>query len=1605
MNQSVVKRPIKSYGEQPAAPTNKWLAVATLTALLVLGLGSFLWMLWPRDEERVFLSGVNIAEFGERILPQPAFPNWQADMPEPDAWKPWVPLTGQQRTGSSQHSITAATSSQLPQIAQTIRRDFSDHNGTSKDTLIVYVRGQALQPNEGDTTDVLLLAPEYHPTSAPSARLSVKQLLEEIKKTRAANIVVLADIQDMLVAPKLGVLRNDVCSGLMKIVSDLPKQGTPLWLITAANSSQPAHVSYLLEKTLFQSAVDFSLSFNRPDQQNHLSLADFYEVMLRYCHKASDGYQTPLLLASGYGRYLDNPQSDQWRRAEKVIVAQYNKRWSTQQIKKVTPEPTEPPTVASQNRNSAAPRMVSISQLPSSPDVSQQTLSSVANSPAGAATATTAGQNQQNTPQPDSQSSGTEQPGTALPTETDAWLQFWQERDKVAQTKPGALPPPISFAAARWQFVLQEAIRIERLTRLGSSKTTNNRELNELHLELSECLNHAPSARSFSSTRRVNAATLSELWTQVQLDLDKPSDPRRPWLNPQLLAPDIQPIWEQERGALLEFMYSAEQLSQWMELYLQPDIDDLAVGLRTSTDALAREIQRTKRKLALREFLLDDAAQLSQISTTLRAALNNLRRSLDASYSKLSALLPGDQQTVPRSKLSWRDERKLQLWLSTSLLTYPQRKRLAEYYQLSADDLLDSLPERILLSRSKPWSELLKPARSDGLDAQVWLTTIDDLCVGEKPVDQWLHGCFSELRRILPDPSSSKVTTGDLLMPISSDQRIQLVGIPDTHQLPSTLNLAIRRRNGTSLDKCYLKWTAEPVGGQPDWWIVGSGGTRVEPDSPVLVDIRNDYIDLDIRVAGGPQKLTSAVRARLRLSEDNADAADYLEHWLTIVPPISERVELFVKRWDGSQRKLEETVARASFDEQGHGWLNNSITVPAIGQATAQYQFYLSNRSNESKQFRVRLYPATDDKLSLGDGHVVPDSTSGVIAGLDKLTALAEVPSITLPASTPKDFDSVHKIPKNAQQLDLAQPSPPPGAPEVLKKSKENLTGGLLLELAELVEAQAVPSQPGPQGTENASKWTLGQQRHYFWIDCTYQNPSGWINGLASQPFIRLDVVPNDESVSLQAQVDRSFWAYWDVEDLKIVGTFTDQDGNPLQNRRAGSVDADSPDAGSQVVMLLNPQKPSDKRPFELSTAGLTGRPEKVVLHVDIGNYPRAVAYQWEHEVFDITSSNQSFLWIDESRMSLTTETEQDTNLVLPKFSNEEGPAYILPRRKGVTHNSRGTEVKPLMLSIPFRVDLPRSNSDSSFTASLSNDGLSSRTYDCDRRFNPSLQFFEGRLAVSASADDHVFDVKPAELGSKSGVRKFQVSVGDKSRTLTLIVDNEPPRESATVRIRESARGVLRERADLYVGESVEIALRAEDVLSPINHVYFAINRRLDNQVKIQYDEDDFDLIESILRDDGIWSASISAEEFEVKRRPNLGQEYHVVARSVDAAGNIQDQHQHATLVWMGKRPVKPPKQVEPPAPPPPEPPKTFTITVVVLAEGQSPNYPDRIKVSGPGDRRAPSENRFHFDNVPAGNAEFKAVYTTPNNKIFEAQEAINVTRSQTIRLNATPKK
>ncbi len=1509
----------RSWTASDEPKPQKWFAVAFLSLLLLVAILIFaIYSTWE-TRPRTFVTGLTFSEYTLGILPRPAYPSWdfesfQKAMPE-RGLESWQVLSEAKVTNRNEFTKRLeALGSELKGLEK-------------KDTVVVYLRGHAINYRgkafllAGEFERKNLFTPTGDVANFLEDAISLEDIFRDLQKVNAAQVILLADICDLPNVPILGIVANDVADLIGKEM-ERANGNTPLWVIAAAASLQPNHFSKLKRKTLLQSASEYALHARHCENgKSFLSLAVYYESILRYSDIVTEGNQTPLLFRSGTAGPLKSPNAESWIAANAVSFARLdsNVKDLAKKVEDATKTTSTRPvkTLLVSKQDVAAPKS----------EIGKET------------------------PKDSSADAKKEEEKRAPETPLQ---KYWSLREDLGSRDSRISPQrwaPVDFAAEEWLTSGLEAARLERLIAIGDSQA---------ELQVKDMLNGLEKLKeSLQAQKEVgtNQSRLAQAW-QAAVSKMKPESDKRAWQFPQDLPDSQRQEWEQTRANYHTYFDAMAQLSGWLSATLnEPALAPSVEGLVTALADLQSDLPTAD------DSLLDKRLPDNKVSA-VRRALEKLKKDRQEQVTSTLKKLNSDKGN---NRLSWADERSMLQFLQDTNLSYADRERIAltklEPNQLNEpgtannDDKKKDLTKVLSLADPRPslshidnWCSLYNRALTlvsarktsysprDSAEAlNLWvhqlIKELEAAPAESDPTMSWKQACLNELQLFKSGPDSQ----AGMLLSVSKDTNIEL-SVPSyplqlSSEGPRPLTCSVKRRNGTRITDFWLTWEIlEPANYQGSNLSLLSIKLREEellsgkPNQIRWSPDSGGEVKLMLTSKENSKKFEQGVKIRIGIaSNDRTQVTDGWQQAHVLLPNPDE-IELYAKCLNPAAG--DSGIIRSRSTEFGS--VLSGLSAPAVnGQAKSRYELYLVNRSDQAKIVRAKLY-AVPPRQTNGNGSI---STKPTLPTQNDGPYFETTTAIELPRSS--GGLNADGSPAGGVRLEL-DAVPASGGVKPVQQSIGEF--GLVLVIEEL---EMVENQPR----------ALKKDKTYQWIECAYANPFGKL--------VTIKPVAAKDAFNLQVVVAKENWSRWGLKELEIQPHLTDARGVELDSTPSNL----SP-------LLLTPDKPEGWLTIAPKEPSLLGKP---VLHIDIGGYPRAIAFDspLKGEKDETRNAAQAFAKLLPSGAIFFSNKD-----AVKAFSSAPNTFIVPARELADAGGPIGAEINVNKLSMPFQLDFPIAGFKSA-EFSLS-PGNQKQEFRYDRKFFPTFEVEGGNLVFSAGVRDLTVELPLQGAGKVTAQAIITEASGTETQSSCYLILDKTPPQTATV---------VGSVSELYTDESVELSLEATDADSPVRFVFFAIDQsgvnegKFDENDKIRLKADQFN---------GKWLKKLEASALE---ELPFGS-YSIVARSIDAAGNVFDENRPFKLTWKGKRPVKaaskPAPKKEATAPPPKSEPQNVTVQVTV--EGKAPTLFKNIKIKGlAGEAEIKNGTATTFTKVPEGAYDVTASYNDTFGTSFEGAKKVKV--------------
>jgi len=284
-------------------------------------------------------------------------------------------------------------------------------------------------------------------------------------------------------------------------------------------------------------------------------------------------------------------------------------------------------------------------------------------------------------------------------------------------------------------------------------------------------------------------------------------------------------------------------------------------------------------------------------------------------------------------------------------------------------------------------------------------------------------------------------------------------------------------------------------------------------------------------------------------------------------------------------------------------------------------------------------------------------------------------------------------------------------------------------------------------------------------------------------------------------------------------------------------------------------------------------------LAFDIGGFPRAIVYKAGPKSADMQEENLEQFEIVDVTVKRQGKEQQ------PKKLDRVANRVIVPNRIGKEFeraNWESLEIQSKMdvFSEPCTLEI----------ASVSGTTLVSNILKHDRSYEAELKIDRenGTLQVGFKASELRLQPFPGLDDSLNGVYFVKQSFqGEKATALEIVFDRDKPEPGAKI--------ICKDRVpELYIGESLELSMEPTDAGSGIQSVQFArVPANVDNP---SFASPQAEMLDPKLVSYDEGKATISLDSKELELRPSVY--FYVVARTIDKAGNYQDDNGWLKIRW-----------------------------------------------------------------------------------------------------------
>ena len=1289
------------------------------------------------------------------------------------------------------------------------------------------------------------------------------KFLELTAKVPAKNIVIFAEVADLQFEPHLGWVVNPIEEYIRRACEDLRiEPGRKVWIVLSNADFESPYFSVKRKKTLFQEASELALredSSNASDGQT-LNLAHYFKMIYQHCHAASDGGQTPMLILANNARVVIDPFDESKFAANEVFMGRYRKSTSKKSDK--TPEKSKDESTG----GSPPAKEVQIQRGERAVFISfQQGDEKAASDP------------------------------KLAKIEEDMRLRFWQIRDEIEANADHLKDPgnkkqlwsPKVFAPFAWRKLLADVARESIWSASNPSLDSDRvRAMVQLRDGIAE-----------NRTVPLNNDDKGDHWMIVAAwnDFRSPdSTLRTKWQSDSngevdsstgLLGSEID-IWGKQRLEYRSYIDCLAELSAWIELTAELARTEVPKEQIREMSSVCNDL--VAELLVQKKYLpRDDTESAAKKSEGLKLAKAlGHRKRLD---DHVNRIIDSSRLRNEKENLSWVRERTYQVLLSSPLLKYEQqRKPLVKAIEKSdfKVEFAKSDPKSIQTKNATvglemrcemlknfwpllsdiPDQEALKTEPKNG-DFKGFLEWGEDysLKIGRvalskgrdsRSVTAWHFLSLVDPRfafdtrvasTIQQEMPNNKSWAGIVVSPI--DPKTIRLGMPP--QTPPTLDfpegknekpllIHVQHFDGSPVSECELKWTSNPLN---KGFSVTYESKPIGSGKPFAANPNANLIELKcyLQAESSPENGTKLLlNAKSAIGDSNELEIGVMRN--------ASSIDLIVQREGDSQ-----PLAEQRDKDKRESWIE--LRSPAINGATSEFRLSMSNKKNEvrSAGFRLKVYSNLSNLSPMLD-------TTVPIAIYEFETQLLQ-PNEKRPVSL-KLVDTNPKIPK--------VPSP-----------LQNLDASNSMLIFEIVEYEAPKKDASVDKKENEKKKEMG----------AWQYPARFIPVKPSEPpspFVKSTPQPIEDESNYSIEFE-AIPALWNLGLEKVDVLVSEQ-----------FIEQFVINGEKKTFPLIDLTSGQPKKPFIGSV--VNNSPKRFL--IDIGGYPRALAYEATVNSRRMVSVNDDQIKLREFRPILT---QPNPNVQVEQFGPAQEYTVFPTLIEGLAVEYRGIEIdtvidKATNSDISYEI-LKEGDNESIFKQKTI---LKNSSFPADRSFVANIGIDE-RFTLKFVPGE--LKIRHANVGGLNGAYIFRVNVGKKRADAKFIFDKTTPRESYV-----NAEGATKKRINdnsimsirLEGGEPVDIGIETTDAFgdgatgSGVTKAVFGWCQDVDPPSEF---------LESHKAIEGVPTPSVGGGDgrVSVKLDPKafaslLKGTYWVTAKTIDRAGNIQRRNRPLQVEWMGSK-------------------------------------------------------------------------------------------------------
>ncbi len=1437
MTGSANEKQKRSWTDRPEESRNRLGAMVFLGLSALSLLSLFVWIYFFRPTPaRSFVAKLSIKNY-QKDVPEIRLGEWDlVEMSKIEGVIPWEKLPSGAKFENEKD----------------VKQFFSNLNSfktldKQKDTVLIQLRCHAAVTNQNSDdqkSDNWSCGLYINDDFTANRSFPFSTFLDLAAKVPAKNVVVFAEVADLQFEPHLGWVVNPIEHYIRKACKDVDWKnqvpGKNVWIVCSNADYQSPLFSVKRAKTLFQEACEESLKEEAlsTGRKKALTLARYFELIYRHCHTASEGRQTPRLI-------LANKSDDELPRADEVFVSSHKAvisppKSSHEKLEKKKAEES-PPAKEAQNRIGNRTVPVSFRQT---------------------------------------DAKAAQDPKSAKSVELDPGLRFWQIRDEIeARGVDKNLWSPRDFAPFAWR-KLQADVAMASIwhSKDGKTKTLIEDQTKAVEMLLDSLTNG--SKAKLEKDMKGTQWDIVDAWNDFR---GSNSNFRRQWqddisskVDPStgLIGSEIEE-WQKQRSEFRSYVDCVAELSQWIEFSAEFATAQFEDKLVAQLKTVCKELISTlaKAKLSIPRESTQSSAEFS-----INLRLEEARKIKESLHAKIEDAIHSSNLIDSKSDLTWLEERKYQVLLSSPLLKYEQRRQIVKAWKSRQPNkvVAKTDPDFKSIQPPKPVAQVAEVDSHCELLQHAWPLLSDQplpvLPKDSKGLLVWGKEYNTKTLKLVPsqlqaatnaphqsvalwhflslvDPrfastlqinlSSNKSWHGIVVAPIDP-KTIRLSLDPpflDFQDRKSDLRIKVVHFDGTDVPPCSLKWLSSS--GLKSFSVMHEDKAIKIGDALDLVPkgkqiILNCNLSSEVTPESGSQ-IKVSVSATLPTGK-------IVSSELTI--PVfrnADRIDLVARRV-GVPVQLKEIKGNL---EKKEPYIE--LESPAISGATSQFSFSLSNKKNAARSVGLKVYVSP----SLHMPSKINDKLIAIAEFETELAAMQET-LVELKSIVPKEplaqleIDDVHNSMLVFEIIEFEMDDP--------KKEKADKTPKKGSSWRYL--ARFKPIHPGKFVKPNPGR------------------------------------VEANTKYSIQFNAEHQEWQRYGLNELPI--------SIRAQTWSNGALSQEKP----LMPLLLKRDEASGEVVGDIADQNLRR------FSADIGGFPRAIVFEASPSSPDMTRWDDDQVQIKRFRPILfPVQGAGDAKAAEVSVKEVKGQ-FVFPTR------IRGEEVKLRAIEISTVVD-KGPNSKIQFEI-LKVEGSEEkrlseiRELPSDRSYATTLSIKDGALVVGYVPGE--LKIRYSEsIGNLDGAYVCRIRVGEQKDEKRFIFDKVPPTSAfvnaeGAIPNRTSGDDTSKMQVTLFKGDSVDIWIEAVDtagVRTDGTGIDTAVFKLCSRSTKDFNESADPPLTAKVTpSEEGRASMKLTSSEFEGRTKGA----YWIVAKTMDHAGNIQNVNQPLKVNWMDTPKPAPPK-------------------------------------------------------------------------------------------------